>query len=78
VTCVFRRQSDEAHPPASLDLPAERTRSVLTAHTPVRHYLSLTPYRRALDRLRRRWREDRLLKRLKTVDDVMRWAAEDL
>jgi SAM-dependent methyltransferase len=78
VTCVFRRQADQEHPPGALEIPAARTRTVLTSHTPVRHYLSPTPYRRALDRLRRRWREDRLLKRLKTVDDVLRWAAEQL
>jgi 2-polyprenyl-3-methyl-5-hydroxy-6-metoxy-1,4-benzoquinol methylase len=76
VTSVFRRQSDQEHPPAAMDTPAARTRSVLTSHSPVRHYLSPTPYRRALGRLRRRWHEDRLLRRLKTVDEVLQWARD--
>jgi 2-polyprenyl-3-methyl-5-hydroxy-6-metoxy-1,4-benzoquinol methylase len=77
VTCVFRRQTDQPHPPTpALEAPAARLRSILASHTPVRHYLSPTPYNRALGRLRRRWREDRLLRRLKTVDDVLAWAAD--
>ena len=77
VTCVFRRQTDQPHPPTpALAAPAARLRSILASHTPVRHYLSPTPYRRALGRLRRRWQEDRLLRRLKTVDDVLEWAAD--
>ena len=76
VTCVFRRQTDQEHPPAAMDAPAARTRAVLASHSPVRHYLSLTPYRRALGRLRRRWQEGRLLRRLKTVDEVLQWARD--
>jgi SAM-dependent methyltransferase len=78
VTCVFRRQTDREHPPAALAVPAARTRSVLASHSAIRHYLSPTPYRRALSRLRRRWDEDRLLRRLKTVDEVLEWAADRL
>ena len=78
VTCVFRRQSDQEHPPAAMAAPAERIRSVLASHSEIRHYLSPTPYRRVLGRLRRRWDEDRLLRRLKTVDDVLEWAADQL
>jgi SAM-dependent methyltransferase len=78
VTCVFRRQTDQAHSPAALALSAARTRAVLASHSAVRHYLTPTPYRRALGRLRRRFSEDRLLRRLKTVDDVLQWAADQL
>jgi SAM-dependent methyltransferase len=87
VTCVFRRQSDEErrsgvpgdreeHDPTGLAVQMKRTRLILESHTALRHYLSPTPYRRAIRRLARRWREDRLLGRLKTVEDVLRWAAE--
>lgn len=79
VTCVFRRQTDQEHPPtAAMEASAARTRSILAAHSPVRHYLAPIPYQRALGRLRRRWQEDRLLRRLKTVDDVLAWAAEQM
>jgi SAM-dependent methyltransferase len=79
VTCVFRRQTDQEHAPtAAMERSAARTRSILSSHTPVRHYVSPTPYRRALGRLRRRWQEDRLLRRLKTVDDVLEWAADQM
>ena len=84
VTCVFRRQTDEEHSPAAMWRPpsdgpaasASGTLAILGAHTPGRHYLSPTPYLRAIGRLRRRWREDRLLRRLKTVDAVLEWAAD--
>jgi SAM-dependent methyltransferase len=76
VTCVFRRQSDRQRLPAGLKEETARTRSILERHTAVRHYLSSTPYRRVAGRLRRRWREDRLLSRLKTVDDILGWVEE--
>ena len=60
---------------ASLEPAAARTRSVLRAHTTIRHYVSPTPYLRAISRLRRRREEDRLLRRLETVEDIVRWAA---
>jgi SAM-dependent methyltransferase len=60
---------------ASLEPAAARTRAILRAHTTIRHYLSTTPYLRAIARLRRRHEEDRLLRRLETVDDIVRWAA---
>jgi SAM-dependent methyltransferase len=78
VTCLFRRQTDQRHLPTAMEEPAARTRSVLASHTPIRHYLSPTPYRRVISRIRRRWDEDRLLRRLKTVDDVLLWAADRL
>ena len=79
VTCVFRRQTGQEHPPtAAMSTSAARTRAILAAHRPAGHYLSPTPYRRALDRLRRRWQEDRLLRRLKTVEDVVAWAADGM
>jgi len=75
VTCWFRRQDDEERRPAGLEAQAARTRAILATHTSLRHYLSATPYRRTLDRLRRRLHEDHLLRRLKSVDDVLRWAS---
>jgi 2-polyprenyl-3-methyl-5-hydroxy-6-metoxy-1,4-benzoquinol methylase len=73
---VFRRDSSgRPRTPAGLEPHAERLRSVLRTHSPVRHYLSATPYLRTIARLRRRLAEDRLLRRLKTLDDIVRWAA---
>ena len=77
VTCVFRRQSDHEHPPAGLEASAARTRAILRDHTAGRHYLSPIPYRRAARRLARRWREDRLLRRFRTVEDLLRWAVDE-
>jgi 2-polyprenyl-3-methyl-5-hydroxy-6-metoxy-1,4-benzoquinol methylase len=77
VTCVFRRESDEGRRPEGLAGSRARTRSILQAHTGLRHYLSPTPYRRAIARLARRWRENRLLRRLGTLDEVLRWARQD-
>ena len=77
VTCVFRRESDDERPPEGLAGSTARTRSILDGHTALGHYLSPTPYRRAIGRLARRFREDRLLGRLTTVDEVLRWARED-
>ncbi len=74
VTCVFRRDADEERRPAGLEGHAVRTRALLRAHTSVGHYLSPIPYLRAIARLRRRCSEDRLLRRLKTVQDIIRWA----
>lgn len=76
VTCVFRRQSDQERRPADLQAETDRTRAIFARHTALRHYLSSTPYQRVVSRLRRRLREDRLLSRLKTVEDVLSWAAE--
>jgi SAM-dependent methyltransferase len=76
VIAVFRRDTDAPRRPEGLQHRAAEVRSTLKAHTSLRHYLSATPYRRAAARLQRRWREDRLLRRLKTVDDVLRWAGE--
>ena len=78
VTCLFRRGSDEARTPAGLEASAARTRDTLQRHTTARHYLSGTPYMRVFRRLGRRWQEDRLLRRLGTVDAVLVWAEEAL
>jgi len=55
-----------------------RTRDVLRRHTALRHYLRATPYARVVERLARRWREDRLLRELPTVDAVIAWAARGM
>jgi hypothetical protein len=75
VTCVFRRV-EPLGAPVELPENVARTAGVLRGHTSLRHYLSATPYRRAAARLRRRWREDRLLGRLRTVDQLLRWAGD--
>ena len=76
VICLFGT-ADRETSPADLQAAAARTRTILERHTPLRHYLSATPYRRAVGRLARRWREDRLLRRFRTVQEVVRWAAEE-
>lgn len=72
VMALFRRASDEERRPAGLEAQAARTRAILLGHTTARHYLSATPYRRAFQRLRRRWAEDRLLRRCRSLDEVLR------
>lgn len=73
VVAMFRRECTEPQPLTDGDAAA-RTRAILEAHTTARHYLSATPYRRAVSRLVRRWREDRLLARLGSVDGALAWA----
>jgi 2-polyprenyl-3-methyl-5-hydroxy-6-metoxy-1,4-benzoquinol methylase len=75
VTAIFRRDSDEVRPPVGLESHAARTSSTLKGHTAWNHYLSATPYARALGRLRRRRSEDRLLRQFPTIDHIVRWAA---
>lgn len=74
VVCVFRRGPGASGSRLDPAAAAGRTAAVLRTHTSARHYLSPTPYRRALGRLARRWREDRLLRRLRTVDGIVGWA----
>lgn len=75
VTCIFRRAADLPSPFRDLGGHAAVVRALLDGHTAVGHYLSPTPYARAVARLRRRLQEDRLLRRLSTVEEVVRWAA---
>jgi 2-polyprenyl-3-methyl-5-hydroxy-6-metoxy-1,4-benzoquinol methylase len=75
VTCLFRRGEGGARRVDGLPENVRRTREVLRRHTALRHYLRPTPYARVVDRLARRWREDRLLRKLPTVDAVIAWAA---
>ena len=74
VICVFQRAGDERKRPAGLEAEAAATLSALRSHTTVGHYLSGVPYVRALRRLRRRMAENRVLGRLRTVDEAIRWA----
>ena len=74
VICVFERTDDGQRPPVALEAEAARTLAELRSHTALRHYTSPVPFTRALGRLRRRLAENRLLLRLKSVDDVLRWA----
>lgn len=76
VTCIFRRDADEERLPRGLADAAARTRDILRTHTTLRHLLTPAPYVRPLGRLRQRWRENRLLSRLRTIEDMLRWAAE--
>jgi 2-polyprenyl-3-methyl-5-hydroxy-6-metoxy-1,4-benzoquinol methylase len=75
ITCVFRRDSRNDSAPDAMTASGvyERTRQIIKTHATVRHYLSPTPYRRALQRALRRIREDRLLRQLRTIDAVMKW-----
>jgi 2-polyprenyl-3-methyl-5-hydroxy-6-metoxy-1,4-benzoquinol methylase len=75
VSCLFRRETDEERTPVGLEASAARTYATLRRHSTVRHYLTPVPYARAVGRLRRRLREDRLLKRFRTTDGLLRWAA---
>jgi 2-polyprenyl-3-methyl-5-hydroxy-6-metoxy-1,4-benzoquinol methylase len=74
VVCVFRREDAQPRPVARLE-SAGRTREILRSHTAVRHYLGATPYRRAFRRLRQRRIEDRLLRRLRSIEAILEWAA---
>lgn len=73
VIALFRLEGGDPPPLADAGTAA-RTRAILDAHTAARHYLSATPYRRAVSRLVRRWHEDRLLARLGSVDGALTWA----
>jgi hypothetical protein len=70
---VWRRPGEPvAHGlPGPMPANVTSTREVLRAHTTVRHYASLVPYRRAVGRLRRRLAEDRLLRRYPTVEAIL-------
>ncbi len=74
VICVFQRAGDERLRPAGLEAGAAATLAALRSHTTVRHYLSGVPYVRALHRVRRRIRENRVLGRVRSVEDAVRWA----
>ena len=74
VTCVFGRGESGPRPVQGLPDSVRRTGDLLRRHTTLRHYLRATPYVRVVERLARRWREDRLLRKLPTVDAVIAWA----
>jgi SAM-dependent methyltransferase len=74
VLCVFERKDDTPKPPAGLEPEAGRTLVGLRSHTALRHYMSTVPWSRTLGRLRRRLAEDRLLRRIKTVEDALSFA----
>jgi 2-polyprenyl-3-methyl-5-hydroxy-6-metoxy-1,4-benzoquinol methylase len=71
---VFQRGDDEERLPAGLAGEAAETLAALRSHTAVGHYLSAVPLTRAVGRLRRRIAENRLLSRIKSVEDALRWA----
>ena len=74
VLCVFERGDDVDRPPIGLEGEAARTLAALSSHTRIGHYLSPVPFARAMGRLRRRRAENRLLHRIRTVEDALRWA----
>ena len=74
VLCVFERRDDAPRLPAGLEGEAARTLAALTAHTSVGLYLTPVPFTRAVGRLRRRLAENRLLRRIKTMDDALAFA----
>jgi 2-polyprenyl-3-methyl-5-hydroxy-6-metoxy-1,4-benzoquinol methylase len=71
VTCVF--EPGTAGPPVACGMPdnVARMREIFRTHTSLRHYATAVPYRRFLARLRGRWREDRLLRRHGTVEQLL-------
>jgi SAM-dependent methyltransferase len=74
VLCVFERRDDEPRLPAGLEAEAARALEDLTSHTLVGHYLTPVPFTRAIGRLRRRLAENRLLHRIKSMDDALSFA----
>ena len=74
VICVFERADDESRLPVGLEQEAGRTLDTLRSHSALGHYLSRVPYARAFGRLRRHLAENRLLSRIKTVDDALAFA----
>jgi SAM-dependent methyltransferase len=74
VTVLFSRLEGEPVAPAPLPETVARLQRVFREHTAVRHFLGATPYRRAAGRLARRWREDRLLRQMPTIEAVLAWA----
>lgn len=71
LTCVFERDPAGPRPARALPENVALLRQVFRTHTSFRHYTTAVPYRRAIRRLRRRWREDRILKRCKTLDALL-------
>ena len=74
VICVFVRDGDEGRSPAGLDADAAATLASLRSHSVLRHYLSPVPVVRAARRFHRRLAENRLLRRIRTVEEALRWA----
>jgi len=68
---VFREDASAAARVAARRDQYERTRRLLRAHTAAGHYLSATPYSRAIGRFRRRLREARLLRRFSSVPAIL-------
>jgi hypothetical protein len=75
VMCVFGvdPRGPRAIAPVSLPDNVARLRHVFRTHRALGHYASVTPYRRAFQRLARRRREDRQLKLLPTMEAVLEW-----
>jgi 2-polyprenyl-3-methyl-5-hydroxy-6-metoxy-1,4-benzoquinol methylase len=75
VMCVFEANASGPRAVAPVSLPdnVARLRQVFGTHRALGHYAGLTPYRRALQRLARRRRENRQLKLLPTMEAVLEW-----
>jgi hypothetical protein len=75
VMCVFavNARGPRGIAPVSLPDNVARLRHVFRTHRALGHYASVTPYRRAFQRLARRRREDRQLNRLATMEAVLDW-----
>ena len=74
VICVFERADEEQRAPVGLEAEAARMLAAMRSHSPLGHYASVVPFSRAIGRLRRRLAENRLLRRVRTVEDALRWA----
>ena len=73
ITGTFARGDGSAVIMPSATAVAE-TRAILANSNAWVHYLRLTPYRRAIARLVRRWNENRLLARMRTMEALLTWS----
>ena len=78
VMCVFAPGTGGPRDVAPVSLPdnVARLRQVFRTHTTLGHYATTTPYRRALERLGRRRREDRQLKTMPTIEALLEWGRQ--
>jgi len=71
VMCIFAVGVLPDGPLAPLPDVVAKLRGVFREHTTLRHYLTPRPYQRAVHRLTRRLREDRMLSRLPSIETIL-------
>lgn len=80
LTCIFVPDAGMARSSGGvMPTPSEvaATARVLARTSGLRHYLRWTPYGRVLDRLRRRQRENRLLRSHRSIEALLDWAVAE-